>query len=505
MPRLRTVSVLRFTAKVNNLTDEHNYPNIRAVNSALADNENLSKHNKEILEEFFDEWRDRTNYCDGYASRFNSAAEYIDFKLEEATREDLKGIYKKVSRGEISKRNGEKFAPATQEKFHKAFGTFYRNFIGYPNEGYERREINGPSKVDGLKDILDNTVSRGVNIETKPSPSEVLEVAKTRDSLRDRCVIIIGWSLGARAGELFYTEKKPSPLKWKDVKFNDDDTMSVKLQINNKKERSNRRRVTVSVGKPLMEKLYEEKNPDREEPVFQKENPALFCPKCDSRVEKAAKNRDRQMTTSYNREYRCKDCSRVFKRPKLVARKQPLTREAANNIIKKAVKESEIRNLDNTSHKFFRKARALQKVAMNWNDGSINGFFGWEIGSSAKKRYMDALQVSQKKDLQEEHPELDINVEGRFHDNGLKPKKCSRCDTLNSRLWDFCRECGHECTYQGLLMKGEEDGSKKNDIKHEVKDWGMEYLMENPSVEDSDFKQKMTEVLDKKIEQEMGA
>lgn len=160
-----------------------------------------------------------------------------------------------------------------------------------------------------------------------------------------------------------------------------------------------------------------------------------------------------------------------------------------------------MRNIDDNPHAVFRKARALHKQAMNWGDGGIRSFFGWAENSSSPGHYKEALEVNQKQDLQNEHPELDINVEGRFYDESLKPTKCSECEKLNSRLWDICNRCGKELTYDGMVMTGDTPDSTKNEIKHEVKDWGIDYLLDNSSIEEEDFKSELMDVLDNKLQE----
>jgi len=278
--------------------------------------------------------------------------------------------------------------------------------------------------------------------------------------------------------------------------------MTVHLRLNQKKKPPERRRVNLAVSKPLMLELYRRENPESEDPVFKKDNPTLVCPRCESQVKRV---KGQMSNTSSNRRYRCEKCQKVIKRRKLVEEYGPLKRKRVNDIIAEAVNNSDFRNLDKTSHKFFRKARALQKVAMNWNDSSINGFFGWEVGSQAKKKYYEALEVSQKKDLKQEHPELDINVEGRFFDDALRPIKCSSCGKLNSKLWDFCISCDKSLTYQGLKMKGDSSKeSTKEAIRNETKDEMIDFLKEKAGISESEFEEALMQRVDERIDKELG-
>ncbi|MFB6159316.1 MAG: hypothetical protein ABEJ95_06715 [Candidatus Nanohalobium sp.] len=65
------------------------YPNLYHINSSLAKTKELSEHNKEVLDEYFDRWRSRTDSASnsGFASRWSTIAPHIDFKIDEASRD----------------------------------------------------------------------------------------------------------------------------------------------------------------------------------------------------------------------------------------------------------------------------------------------------------------------------------------------------------------------------------------------------------------------------------
>ncbi len=136
---------------------EEKYPNLYYISSKLAKTEKLSDHNKQVLDDFFDIWRDRVknkSSCEDYANKWLNFSPEIDFKIDEATRDDIETLYKKLERGIISQKNGEKYDPQSRNKHHKALSTFYRNFIDYPNRGYNNSDIHGPSLVEGQKGLL---------------------------------------------------------------------------------------------------------------------------------------------------------------------------------------------------------------------------------------------------------------------------------------------------------------------------------------------------------------
>ncbi|QGA80870.1 site-specific integrase [Candidatus Nanohalobium constans] len=484
---------------------ETSFEVLHRVNSELAKNPEISDHNKQILEDFFDEWIDRveSSTIDDYSSQWNRIAEEIDFNLDEAEREDVKEIIKKLGRDEIKKRNGETYSDYSKDKTKKALTVFYRSFVEYTGEGEEEylEELNGSALVRKLDKYL-NEPQKEVIPETKPDPSQMKKIIESADSFRNRCIIFFGWATGCRIGEIFPTDDKPQPLLWKDINFkSNDDKMTVRLRVNKKGGSSSRRVINMVNSRPVMKKLYEEQNPDPDEPVFKEKDADIRCPDCRANATRVAKNSDKSMSTSSRRKYACDECSWRGKSSSAYRKKEALGAGAVRDIVKEAVNDSEVRNIDDNPHAVFRKARALHKQAMNWGDGGIRSFFGWAENSSSPGHYKEALEVNQKQDLQNEHPELDINVEGRFYDESLKPTKCSECEKLNSRLWDICNRCGKELTYDGMVMTGDTPDSTKNEIKHEVKDWGIDYLLDKSSIEEEDFKSELMDVLDNKLQE----
>jgi hypothetical protein len=47
----------------------------------------------------------------------------------------------------------------------------------------------------------------------------VKEFANQADTLGDKAIILFGWAIGARVGEIFETQYTDRPLLWKDLEF----------------------------------------------------------------------------------------------------------------------------------------------------------------------------------------------------------------------------------------------------------------------------------------------
>lgn len=91
--------------------DSMTFKTLERTNQKLASNPEISEHNKEILEEFFKKARSGGSgkaILRDYSSRFNRLGEIIDFKLDEASKEEIEEIYGQFNQDEIRKRSGDK-------------------------------------------------------------------------------------------------------------------------------------------------------------------------------------------------------------------------------------------------------------------------------------------------------------------------------------------------------------------------------------------------------------
>lgn len=415
---------------------------LEQTNQKLFSNPELSKHNKEVLNEFFRKQRSSGGGGDStlrdYASRFNSLAEHIDFELDQPEKRDLEDIIAKFNQDLITKNNGEPYSDHSKAKFWKTLSVFYQSFIKKEGKGFQE-DINGPELLEDLELRISPVVK--VNPDTKPVPEEVKQLAEAANNLRDQALIMFGWSTGCRIGEITQTQHDSDPILWKHIKFKDD-YMQVKISEGGKNSRgkTGERTIPVRVGMPLMRQLYEEESPSMEDPVFRKIQPTLFCPEC---REKAVKHTD----ASYDkRVYRCKSCSWKGKHNEAVKERQPLKDDAVRRTLERIYERSEVtREIDTNPHSIFRKSRALHKAAIGWTEYQLRAHFGWSENSDAPKHYITIVKQGLLAAMKKEFGDGVIDEDLGFNeDQYLKPVKCRSCQELNSSLNSYCRSCDSE-------------------------------------------------------------
>ncbi|MFB6215592.1 MAG: hypothetical protein ABEJ72_01265, partial [Candidatus Aenigmatarchaeota archaeon] len=304
---------------------------LKQTHQKLFSNPELSEHNKEVLNTFFRKQRSRSGAGDAtlsdYASRFNTLAPHIDFKLDQPEKEDLEKIIAKFNRDDITKDNGEPYSDHSKAKYWKTLSVFYNSFIKEEGKGY-REEVEGPELLEDLELRIDPVVK--VNPDTKPLPREVRKVAEEANSLRDQALILFGWSTGCRIGEIAVTQYDKEPIRWKHIKFKDD-YMEVKIseQGKNSRGKTGERTIPVRIGMPVMKELYESENPSLEDPVFRKLDATFLCPKCSEKLNQVT-------NASYEkRRYNCPECGWKGKTDEVDKVNEPLTDDAVRRVISK--------------------------------------------------------------------------------------------------------------------------------------------------------------------------
>ena len=479
---------------------------LHTINSSLAENDQLSDENLKILNDYF-EWAlsdesdsDAEDYTLGkYASRWNGMASAIDFKLDEATREDLIELVSDINDGKVRKENGEDYGADSKEGQIKQLKNFYNNFIGVKGRGYES-ELDGPVMIYNLN-YNGDTPNRKVDPENKPTPEMVKEVAQSFDELRDRAIVLFCFSLGCRVGEVFPTQDKPKGLTWDRINLHKNHSlMTVELLENRKKEDNEEREVVIPNSKPIMRKLRDKQNPDPEDPVFPKQDNRFYCPECGKKVNQINK------ATFENRRYECPECEWEGRSRDCRAENESISDRRVRDILKKGVQQANLegvndRDIVDTPHAFFRKGRALNLQALNWDDNPLRDTLGWAESSSSPARYKKALKINQKQQHAETHPHLDIPIDGRFYSKALQPIKCGECEMLNSPIWDFCRNCDQELTYEGLIMRGNSPETEVNNIKHEAKDSVIMKLGEKAGMEVDEVRNEIETTMEETLEQ----
>lgn len=417
------------------------FNSLQQTNQKLFKNENLSEHNKQVLEDFFRKARSGgagDAILRDYSSRFNKLAEEIDFKLDQPSQKDLELLVAKFNNDEIRKNDGEKYSDYSKDKFWSTLSKFYNWFIKKEGKGY-KESIDGPELLEDLDIKVDLSVE--VDPDRKPTPKEVRKVANHANNLRDKAIILFGWATGARVGEIFKTQYNDRPLLWKDLELKED-KIWVKLD-----GKTGEREIPVKTSKPVMQDLWDNSEASLDEPVFKKQNNTILCPECRSAADlKGTK------CAYEDREYRCTQCSWEGPMQQVEKKKEALTDDAARRRLKALIQEADLQGeFDENPHDFFRKARAIYKTRVGYTEHQLRGFFGWSETSDAPKHYIALVKEDLEKALAEEFGE-DVEYNNGYDEDALRPIECVSCTTVNSATRDLCKECGNALTEQGQQL-----------------------------------------------------
>lgn len=442
------------------------FDSLKQTHQELFQNPELSEHNKKVLNEFFRKQRSggsgKATLSD-YASRFNSLAPHIDFRLDEAEQRDIEKIIGKFNQDDIRKSNGDEYSDHSKAKFWKTLSVFYRSFIKEEGKGFNE-DIDGPELLEDSELRIDPVTK--VEPESKARPHEILKMAEAASTLRDKVLIIFGWSTGCRIGEIAVTQYDPDPIKWKHIKFKDG-YMEVKISEQGKDSRgkTGERTIPVRIGMPLVKRYYEQEDPKLDDPIFTKNDASFFCPQCNSKV-------DRLTNASYQkRRYGCKDCDWTGKTEDVRKRMEPLTDDAIRKMLGVIYNRSSIqREIDYNPHALFRKSRGLHKAAIGRSEAQLRSFFGWSENSDAPQHYITIMKEGLVSALKQEFGDDVIDKDLGFSEyDSMKPVEC-QCGELNSSLNDYCRSCDREL---------DEELMKHNKTEEEINKQETERLLED--------------------------
>lgn len=457
-------------AKQKAKTSSMAFNSLKQTNQKLHQNPDLSKHNKEVLQDFFRKARSGgagNAILRDYASRFNKLAEEIDFELDDPDQRDLERIVAAFNTDNIRKNNGDKYSDYSKDKFWSTLSKFYSWFIKKEGKGYNEA-IDGPELLEDLEIKVDLSVE--VDPDRKPTPEEVKEVANQADTLRDKAIILFGWATGARVGEIFETQYNDRALLWKDLEFRQD---KIWVTLDGK---TGEREIPVKTSKPVMEDYWDSCKADLDEPVFRKQNSTSLCPKCNAEL-----NLKGTKCAYEDREYRCPECNWEGPIQQVKKKKKALTANAVRRILRKLVKRADLKGeFDDNPHDFFRKSRAIYKVRVGNTEHQLRAFFGWSETSDAPKHYISLVKEDLEKALAEEFGE-EVEYDNGYDEEALRPVECVSCSVVNSATNDLCKECGNPLNEQGEKLTKDESTQpleKKIGRIAEEEDLDQEELME---------------------------
>jgi predicted RNA-binding Zn-ribbon protein involved in translation (DUF1610 family) len=407
----------------------------------LVENPEISDHNKEVLDKFVQKMEGRgtkPGTINGYLSRFNTLAPKINFKLDEATQDDLEILASDINQDRVERQRGDgNFADKTKKKFFKALKCFYNQFIRKPGEGFNA-DLDGERLVGDIsaqtKEEDDDDEDK-VNLKKIPTPEQVRKVA-AGSSLRDKCIILFCWGLGCRTGEVFKTDEThdyPEPLKWKDIQFKNRE-MAVTLR-----GKTGVRTIEPRMALPLMKKLSNQKDPDLEDPVFVQDQNTLYCPNCsDVRV----KSKPEERNYNYEkRTYECSDCGWEGTHHDALKKKRPMDGDDARVMLRNRLSETHISDhISAKPTKFFRSARACYWAARGREEDFMRGWFGWAEDSGVPSKYKNLMRETVLKGVREDYGETLNEEEREFSQEYIQPFECENCGEWVSPMWNYCNE-----------------------------------------------------------------
>ncbi|NMI89284.1 tyrosine-type recombinase/integrase [Nanohaloarchaea archaeon] len=301
---------------------------------------------------------------------------------------------------------------------------------------------------------MNTDISVDFDPDDLPEPQQVKKVAKNTKNLRDKAVILLLWSTGARVGEIFNTQYNDRVLKWQDLTFEDD-----KLHISIESGKTGARDIIVKTGMPILKRLWEDSGADLDDPVFLNSQRTSKCPRCNSKANLASSN-----TNPEYKKYSCSNCDWKGDNQEVNKEYGPLTDNAVRRIIERSAKEADLENeFDLNPHNFGRKSRAMYKARVGWSEHPLRAFFGWSETSDAPKHYLKCVKEDLVNALAEEYGE-EVEYDDDYDEEALRPVECISCGAPNSPADDICRNCENPLTDQGEAMTKKRDmqGLKKN-------------------------------------------
>jgi site-specific recombinase XerD len=212
-----------------------------AVNS-LEDTE-LSEDNIRAVKRFIQAHKSQDRSYDrmqNYIYSFKRIDQEIDFKLEDATQEQVTRLV-----GYVNKELSEEYAPATVNETRKTINNFYTFYLDRPE----------------LVKNVSTTVSKSKEKDLKPEnilrPREVKHIIRKATTQRDKALIMTTWATGGRIEETL-------SLKWSDITLD-----GVRTAAQFPQSKTETRRVNVAEAFPYLKQYAQQANHSPEELVFQ--------------------------------------------------------------------------------------------------------------------------------------------------------------------------------------------------------------------------------------------
>jgi len=418
------------------------YEIIRSTTTTIASDPDVHKRDKEQIEEFLRTKKTSVEKTtlNNAASQLHIAAEYFDKPLCRLNQEDILNLVGDLNQDNVEKkRGGGTYGESVKRKLFNYLREFCREQL--------EKEI-----FEGLNNPADT--SKSFDPRTRFSPSQIKQLARESNNLRDRAFIVFGWATGARIGELLYTDEShshPEGLKWRDIRFKERE-MEVTLR-----GKTGERTIPVRTGISLMTKLQEQEREERNEPVFVQRQITNFCPECESEVTGMDDNNQEY------RRYSCDKCDWVGLQSETKEKYKPWDDDSARRQLRRIHDRTNLSDeLAVYPHAVFRDSRALYWAAKDKREYFLRGFFGWAEDSDAPSYYVELMDEGVLSGVRQDFGESLDEDEKRFTQDSLKPERCEVCQSWVSSLGSYCNSCGTEVSEE--LRKHNKDESEMDKL-----------------------------------------
>jgi len=386
------------------------------------------KHNEEVFNKFIRHIQSQgvgTHRQKRYQTAWNRLSQEIDYKLDQASIDDLKRTVGQINSGELKKQNGGQYSESSKAEFRKFLNKLYTDYLDYDK-----------TSLDWLKSSADSSKQSKIDPEEIPKPDHVKQMIDAARHPRDEVIMMTLWDTGARIGGLVKTQynqdSNSEPLRWNRVKFKEN---HVQLTI---RDKSGERKIPVRESMPYLREHWERHKDEidsMDEVVFKQLQPK--------------RNGDRAMTAG-----------------------------AVRRMIKKTRKETEIPDYVKLNPHAWRKGRATYLASIGRNQAQLCAYFGWVQGSKEAAKYIRLAKKDLEKALMEEHG---LEASDDDNDTDLRPVKCGSCGSVNAATWDLCRECNADVSGETPEELVEDENKKRMELEAKFKQ--MQNLMENLGIE----------------------
>jgi integrase/recombinase XerD len=306
----------------------------------------ISSHNVKLLKRFYKEEMggDKEKITlQGNLECFSILSEHIDFRLDEASQDELLDLVTKINTANIHP--GEETSPWTLLDYKRALKNFYKWL----------EDSEDPEQISFMSVYIPDSKKPRVD------PDELLSVRDAEDMInsafnaRDKALMALLWDTGARISELLN-------INIRDITFKDE-----LMGVNIRHGKNGGRKLYVVESKPLVENWL------REHPTRRSGDP-LFT------ILQSSNSTDGIRRQSY---------------------------ASASSQLNACAERVGLDERIRWNPHGWRRARATDMARRGMNQPNMNAFFGWVPGSDVPKYYIRLAQRDVERSIRQLYPGLD--------------------------------------------------------------------------------------------------